>query len=166
MTEESSEPVLAVVCHASHPVTHPVADDEAVVRNAKRLKTHVDALVTMLGTKSNVSAPATIPVSHRGLAALTAPQIRAIMIQKNLSCNANKKTNVGRLLEHIRKGASNDVKVDCNQLSTEENNPFLEGFTQEPQRDNSPVRVHVLCTQTVGASVHGGLGFFGSIEHT
>ena len=160
MTDESSAPVRAIVCHATHPVT----DDAEVVRNAKRLKTHVDALVTMIGTNSNVSVPAIIPVSHRGLAALTAPQIRAIMIQKNLSCNANKRTNLIRLLEHIRKGANNGVQVDCNQLPAEENNPFLEGCAQEPQRDKSPLRVHVLCPQTVRASVHGGLGFSGIID--
>ena len=106
--------------------------------------------------------PAVLPKSRRGLNALGAANIKKIMEERRIPCGVNKQVNVSRLLAHLQKEKRTWVPVVDDAPS-----PLLAEGYEFPSRDESPVLTHVLSAETVGASVHGGLGDrWGPIEYT
>lgn len=84
----------------------------------------------------------------RGLNALNAPTIKAILHINNLPSDGNKKTNVAVLATHIRNAR------DVSPLD----NPFLDTNATKPLPEAFPLHDYTLCIDTVRASAHAGLG--------
>ena len=105
-----------------------------------------------------VSVPLVLPETRHGLRSLTAAQIRAVMQEKNLPCTNNKLDNIAALVEHMQEAKRAPVPSPAPMpVPVDPPNPFLNGH-KFPSRDESPMAMHVLSPETVGASIHKDLG--------
>tara|TARA_B100000768_G_C11029108_1_gene269326 strand:- start:97 stop:534 length:438 start_codon:yes stop_codon:yes gene_type:complete len=130
--------VFATICTANGRLAHA----EVLLLAAKELNAHRRSLPT------DVNVPAVVPCTMRGLNALNAATIKAILHNNNLPSDGNKKKNVAALASHVRNAS------DASTL----HNPFLEKNATYPLSDAIPFCDDILCIDTVRASAHVGLG--------
>ena len=105
-----------------------------------------------------VVVPLVLPTTRHKLRSLSAAQIRAVMHEKNLPCTNNKLDNIATLLAHMEEAKRAPVPLPApTPVPVDPPNPFLNGH-KFPPRDESPLSMHVLSPETVGASIHEDLG--------
>ena len=96
-----------------------------------------------LGT--GIEVPEVVPCTTRGLHALKAPTIKAMLDSKGLPSDGNKRTNVAALATFVR---------NARHASAHNNNQFL----NSTKCDATPSCEYLLCVDTVRASAHLDLG--------
>ena len=130
--------VFATICTANGRLAHA----EVLLLAAKELNAHRRSLPT------DINVPAVVPCTMRGLNALNAATIKAILHNNNLPSDGNKKKNVAVLASHMKNAS------DAYTLY----NPFLENNATNPLSDAIPLCDDILCIDAVRASAHVGLG--------
>ena len=98
-----------------------------------------------LGT--GIEVPAVVPCTTRGLSALNASTIKAMLHSKSLPSDGNKRTNVAALATYVR---------NARHASAHNNNPFLN--SSKATCDATLSYDYMLCIDTVRASAHLDLG--------